>query len=1185
LENPERSNSEISVVGPYRLIAKIGEGGMGIVYRAAHEQTGLAAAVKMVRSPSPKLLSALRDEVAALRRTRHPGVVQVLGEGLSDGLPWYAMELLDGMTLASFNWSLWGDTEAGNRTNTTQSRVDLDASSTRQHLVHHHGTTPPARSLSAKDLQEILSLYRDVCSALGHVHQRGMVHRDLKPSNVFLKAGSGPVLMDFGLASRSGGTTGRETLVSSTSTARAGSAHYMSPEQIRGDVVDARADLYSLGCMLYESLCGHPPFYSPGPVDVLSAQLNQPVTPPSHVVSGIPPTLDTLLEQLLAKTPQQRIGYAEDVDAVLDRLGGSIRPEYASARGPETSYLYRPRLAGRADSLDEVGRHLDGAADGFGTVVLIGGESGIGKTFLATEISRMAVARQFTTVTGDCLAVVSHNGDSESPARATGAPFHPFRRLLQYVGDLCREGGRDVADRLLGDRGKILAQYEPSLAFVPGQDRYPDPSVMLPDAARRRVFEALSQIIVNISDDRPLLWVLDDLQWADDLSLTFLSSYLPSLVTHRRILIVLTFRSDEPVPGLSTLVNDPAIQVINLERLNASTLSTLVADMLGMAAVPEDLITFLSEQSHGNPFFVAEYLRVAVTEDILHRLEGRWEINRLGTNESPIFTERLKLPGSLRGLIGRRFQNLDSVVRSVLDCAAVVGREAEVELIAHVLSGAAITGSRISESLETLRRRQIIEWIDSGRVRFAHDTIREAAYDGVSEPQRRSLHARLAHALELRTIWSAEQSTIYPRLAHHFANAGELERAADYSLRAARLARVAFANDDAIRFYRAAAFTLEKKDDGNALSSEARALLLVAHEELGEILAITGEVERAEKAYSAGLALCANSDMLTRARLCRRLGKACTAKNNYDQAIHRYDMAEAILTVEGPGTTGGAWREWVEIQTDKIWAYYWTGDTAALDLIVNRLAPVVERHATTAQRANFYQAYCLADLRRSRYRVSANTLALIRAAARDAADAASPPDGASVRFIYAFALLLFGLFEDARAELQEVVQMATRLGDPLLKVRALAYLSLTFRYCGTLERTKELALETIDLAALVNAPHYLGTGQATLGWVAYSRGQASDAEHLLRSALSSWAAAPTVYPFQDLALWPLAALLFETGRAQEACRHLDALRDVSQRRFSDDTESALAALAVSNVPDVRSALHRLFMQAKHDSLY
>ena len=1159
---------------------------MGIVYRGVRIGSGEKVAVKTVRSLSPKFLSALRDEVVALKRINHPGVIQVLDEGLSDSLPWYAMELLTGMTLASFNRSLWDLEMVGlYRTQTTESRISPhDASQAGTDTSHPKAGVPP-RALPEGALQNILDVYRGICRALAHVHQRGMVHRDLKPSNVFLKVASGPVLVDFGLASPSGGASGREILVSSMSTARAGSAYYMSPEQIRGDVVDARADLYSLGCMLYESLCGHPPFFQRSASDALSAQLHQPVIPLSRVTIGVPPALDALLERLLAKIPQQRMGYAEDVDTVLKDLGGRLSGDYPAERDFEMPYLYRPRLAGRSDVLTKLEGHLEKSASGQGALVLIGGESGIGKTFLATEVSRMAAAKRCTTLTGDCLPVAGHN--SETHARSSGAPFQPFRRLLQYVSDRCREGGRDYADGLLGHRGKILAQYEPTLAFAPGQDRFPDPPEMVPDAARRRVFGALTEIILALSDERPLLWVLDDLQWADDLSLSFISSNLAPLVAARRLLIVATFRSDEITTGIAALVGSPLTYNINLTRLDAATISSLVADMLGIASVPNDLLVLIFAQSEGNPFFVAEYLRAAVAEMLLRRRGGRWELGPVSAKPE-LLSERLPLPGSIRGLIGRRIQGLAEPVRAVLAAAAVVGREAEVELVGHVLAPTGTTQSALADALEVLCRRHILEWIDASRVRFVHDTIREAAYVGIEESHRRLLHGRIAQVLELKTVWSAEQPTLFPRLANHFQSSGQADRASDYFLRAARLARAAFANDDAIRFYRAAAFNLGQALKSAPASKPHRTLLIFAFEELGEMLALTGAYEPATIAYNDGLALCSSDESLMRARLHRRLGKVYTGQNQHAMALQSYLAAENLLNIQPDNSLPETWHEWVEIQTEKVWGFYWTGDTLALDAAISGLAPVVERYGTSAQRANFYQAFCLSDLRRHRYRVSSNTLALIRSAAQDAAGTATPAESASVRFIYAFALMFFERLEAAHAEMQEVVQAANRLGDPLLKVRALAYLSLICRQRRNVERTRQLSLETIDLAAAQGAQHYLGTGQANLGWAFYASGKRTEAERWLRAALSSWASAPTIYPFQDLANWPLVALLVDNERTDEAFELVQSLNEPTQRRFGANIDAALSSLLSSQSSDTRGrlkALRGLLANAKRASLH
>lgn len=695
LKDPAKTDRPRSFIGPYRLIEKIGEGGMGVVYRGVRQITGDLVAVKMVRTLSPKLLCALRDEVVALKKIDHPGVIQLLDEGLSDGVPWYAMELLEGVTLARFNRDLWGtDGLEPVRTRTTESRTGLEKQQLDEPGPQGGQPSVTARPLSPDVLRDIFDLYRKICAALVHVHQRGMVHRDLKPSNVFLKVGLGPVLMDFGLASRASGAIGRETLMSSMSTARAGSAHYMSPEQIRGDVVDARADLYALGCMLYETLCGHPPFDQPSSPNVLAAHLDHAPAPLSRVVGDVPPMLDSLLARLLAKSPQDRLGYAEDVDAVLAELGGQLPSAYSSAVGSEVPYLYRPRLTGRSDVLAQIDGYLENAAKGRGALLLIGGESGIGKTFLASEVGRIANGRRFTTLTGDCLPVAGHEVSLEVPARAALAPFQPFRRLLQYVADRCREGGPIFTAHLLGARGKILAPYEPSLAFAPGQDQLPEPPVMVAAAARHRVFRALFETISALSEEQPLLWVLDDLQWADELSLSFLSSQLAQLVADRRILVVATFRSDEVTSELTTLIESPMTTVINLGHLSASTIDALVAEMLGMTSIPRDLATVLAEHAEGNPFFVAEYLRAAVSEAVLCRRNGRWEFDR----------------------------------PRVLSAARVIGRE--VDLLAHVLATPPFSSTGLVDGLELVCGWEILEWLD--------------------------------------TIWSAERSVLYSRLARPF---------------------------------------------------------------------------------------------------------------------------------------------------------------------------------------------------------------------------------------------------------------------------------------------------------------------------------------------------------------------------------------------------------------------------------
>src|SRR5262245_53751625 len=283
-----------ATVGPYRVIKVLGQGAIGAVYQAQNLKSGREVALKTVETPWAALLPLIRREIHALGRLRHPGVVQILDSGTQEGVPWYAMELIEGPTL------------------------------------REHARTFRMRRPS--ELMELLSVTRRLCSALAYVHGEGIVHRDLKPDNVLVREilvppgpvkrrrdsetprRSMPVLVDFGLVAEWPGALGRENLAAEST--GVGTPVYSAPEQLRGEMVDARADLYSLGCMLYELLGGRPPFE--GTVrDVVHAHLHVDPRPLSQLAPWVSPELEALVLRLLAKDRRQRLGYAADVSDAL----------------------------------------------------------------------------------------------------------------------------------------------------------------------------------------------------------------------------------------------------------------------------------------------------------------------------------------------------------------------------------------------------------------------------------------------------------------------------------------------------------------------------------------------------------------------------------------------------------------------------------------------------------------------------------------------------------------------------------------------------------------------------------------------------------------------------------------------------------------------------------------------------
>jgi serine/threonine-protein kinase len=278
-------------IGNYRLTGKLSEGGMGIVYRAEHALLGRAAAIKLILpvwSEDRDIVQRFFNEARVTSSMRHPGIVEIFDFGYhTDGRAYLVMELLAGEPL-SHRLAKVGRLEA-------------------------HVAVRVARS---------------VAGALAAAHARGVIHRDLKPDNVFLvpdadvAGGERPKLLDFGIAkladARSSAGQTRTGLVM-------GTPAYMSPEQCRGSgEIDARADLYSLGCILYELLGGRPPFVAEGSGELIGAQLFVAPDPLRAHLPSVDPTLESLVMRLLEKDPARRPPGALDVVAELTSIAADL---------------------------------------------------------------------------------------------------------------------------------------------------------------------------------------------------------------------------------------------------------------------------------------------------------------------------------------------------------------------------------------------------------------------------------------------------------------------------------------------------------------------------------------------------------------------------------------------------------------------------------------------------------------------------------------------------------------------------------------------------------------------------------------------------------------------------------------------------------------------------------------------
>lgn len=286
-------------VGDYVVEARLGSGGMGVVYRGTHPVIGKAVAIKVLQreiSRDPDHVRRLVSEARSVNAIRHRGIVDIFGFGeLPDGRPYLVMELLDG--------------------------VPLDQ------LVEHEAPLAPAA---------VIPLLLEVADALSAAHKVGVIHRDLKPSNVFMVTPQhGPryvKLLDFGLAKQAedpGGATPQ-----TRASVMVGTPHYIAPEQARGESVSPATDLYSLGAMAFELLTRRPPFEGPSAIEIIYHHLKAQAPRPSSVVRGIPRALDQLVLRLMEKDPARRPSSAEEVRAELLAIQSSLGRPGAGRRMP-----------------------------------------------------------------------------------------------------------------------------------------------------------------------------------------------------------------------------------------------------------------------------------------------------------------------------------------------------------------------------------------------------------------------------------------------------------------------------------------------------------------------------------------------------------------------------------------------------------------------------------------------------------------------------------------------------------------------------------------------------------------------------------------------------------------------------------------------------------------------------------
>jgi tetratricopeptide (TPR) repeat protein/predicted Ser/Thr protein kinase len=747
----------------YRIISKIGQGGMGRVYKAEDTKLGRSVAIKLLPSDAtedPIAKRRLLAEAQAASALNHPNIVTIHAIEEVDGLDFIVMEYIEGETLKA--------------------------------CVERCGALP---------LTTLLDIGIHVADALQAAHAIGLIHRDIKPENILITSRGNAKVLDFGLAKivrliNDEVDSEAATLANLTDPGTVlGTAAYMSPEQTRGEPLDLRSEIFSLGCVLYEAATRARPFGGPSLLSVMHAIAAIDPPPPSNVRPELPREFDLVIERALAKDKERRYSTAAEMGDALRSLRATTTggwPGFPIVYDADLIEPAGPSFVGREPEMKKLDGFLRQAVDGMGRIVFITGEPGIGKTSLSDEFLRRARKQHPGLLVSRGRCVEQYG---------TGEAYLPF---LDAVGALLQGPGRERIAAVMRTYAPTWCMELPTAFVSSGSlEKLQQETI---GATKERMMREMGDALGMLATSSPIVLLLEDLHWADPSSVDLLR-HLCQRIVSQRLLIAGTFRPEDLELGNHPLKSYKAemqshklCEEVALGSLSREHIAEYLDATFSPNDFPPELTSLIHDKTEGHPLFTTNLLQYMSERGDIAKVNAHWSL------VCPLSEMDLEAPESVRGMISKKIDALEEEERRALQYASVEGTEFLSTVTASLLGVDEIDlEERLAHLgkkhrlIETLGEEELPDRTLTTRYRFLHALYQNFLYSDLVNKRRIMLHLQAGE--QLAQHYGKRAPQIATQLAMHFERGRDFGQAVTYLIHAGDNATKLYAYAEAEKHY------------------------------------------------------------------------------------------------------------------------------------------------------------------------------------------------------------------------------------------------------------------------------------------------------------------------------------------------------------------------------------------------